>query len=435
MSSCTGFNITSLSLSDTFNTWFERTNEMIGSINAIELLDIQVYQETDNSFRGLKVLPGVANSCFKQLQLIDGPFVGFVTGNSDSNNYGDGTTSNPYKLSLRFSGGESAFSDCSSGDTITGDDYVPVSDTSRNGLFRKAPVKSFVREFVGGNNIQVTFDCNTNKYTITYVELTFNPTFTINSSTIYEPGPDGSAFNNQQMTFTIGKASGSNVSPSVSQITNDQSNRVGGFSTIVINATGNSSRNLTLPNGMYGPSNWFTAGQKITFTASITSANQSDTGIPFTPTNVTRTQSISFGWRFGGLASTSLITDASSLEVAGLTAMQIRDNPSINPWSASNGSSYLYEYPNTTRYFQINVASNNSYLYFVHSSSDLTGSSDRFGWSPTFLTKEGLVVQNGLVEVGGTQLTTNSSRRYRVWRSAQTYNATNPGQPLVFGIS
>lgn len=433
MSSCTGFNIETLVLSDTFNTWFQRTNEVIESINSISLLDINVYQENDNSFRGMRILPGVSDSCFKQIQLIDGPFVGFVTGGSDPSNYGVGTTTSPYKLTLRFSGGESAFSGCSGNDQITGNDYVPVSDTSRNGLFRKAPVSSFLREFRGGNNIQVTFDCNTNAYTIGYIELTFNPTFQVSIDSVYEVGPNGSAVNNQSVNFVIGSASQSNVDPLQSTINTSDANRISGFSPFSISGNGSQSQNLIIPIDMYSSANWFTAGQNITFTASITSSSQSTSGIPFDQINVTRTDVINFGWRFGGLASTSNITNTSNFNLtSGLTQMQVKDSPSSQPWVFSGSQTYIY--PSTPRYFQINIQSNNSYIYFVHSSSDLTGSNDRFGWSPTLLTREGLEVQNGLVELGGNPLIANNNRNYRVWRSAQTYNQTSPGQPLVFGI-
>jgi hypothetical protein len=119
-------NITPLVLSDTFNTWFQRTNEMISSLNSFKIRGLSA----DSSYGGIKITD--AGSCYFEIELASGPFVGFVT-SGDTGIYGTGDATNPYNLTLKFNGNEPTLADAD----LTGNDYFIVSDTSDSSLVKK----------------------------------------------------------------------------------------------------------------------------------------------------------------------------------------------------------------------------------------------------------------------------------------------------------
>ena len=402
-------NITPLVLSDTFNTWFQRTNESISALNSIEIRGISA--DATDGVRGLKFVD--AGSCYFSLALETGPFIGFVTG-VDTGIYGTGDVTNPYKLTLTASG------PTMSAAAVTGDDYALVSDTSDGGLFKLAPVSSFVTNIVGGTNISVVFDGGS--YTISYVEVSFSASFTCSPATGTREIGTGTLLSNGSLVFTIETSASSDVnvaSASVSLADDSPSGRFSSpFTTQNITITeGDGTRtttNLTVPYN----TEWFNlSNTSIQFTASITSDTQTNGGPPTsTPaTNTTISRTYSFGWAFGGFSSTTLY-DASGVS---------SQNESFDEMDDVWGNTF-YTTPTTKRQFTIPVASAaEHYVYFIHSSSQTGGAGDSFGWSPTFYNDTGaFIIAGGATELTTTELggpITVSGKKYRVWRLNNTY--------------
>ena len=398
-------NITPLVLSDTFNTWFERTNESISALNSFEIRGLSA--STTDGVRGLKFVD--AGSCYYSLALETGPFIGFVTGEGvDKGIYGTGDATSPYKLTFVASG------PTMSAEAVTGDDYALVSDTSDGGLFKLAPVNSFITNIVGGNNISVTLTNGT--YTISYVELSFSPTMTIsgittnNSNLSYEI-KEGGLLDNGTITFTI--ENGGDVNHDGGNIVLSSSGRVDGFDTITFTSsdTSKSDTGVTLPYDV----SWFTrTTRSITFTATFTPQSTSG-GVPYSGGNATVPRTIYFGWKFGGCDSTTQYTSASTFATALSGSLTDLLYESSSTWSATGASALIFGDPTVTRFFTISIASNSSYIYFVH-----TDSASGYGWTPTLLQDNGSVVNDGLVDIGTATISGNT---YRVWRSSETYNA------------
>jgi hypothetical protein len=382
---CSGIDITPLVLSDTFNTWFERTNEMIESLNDITILGLEPFAETPSSFRGLKINPGIGNSCFKTIQLMDGPFIGFTSGDGNTGVYGEGTEENPYKLTLRIGGGESAFGGFDSPDTITGDDMVPVSDTSQNGLFRLAPVATFITRIVGGNKISAQFANGV--YTISWVDLNFIPSFSIqgtNNNTALHIGI-GKFKNNAPIQFNIGVSSSSGVGVNTSTITFTQTmGQNNTISPLTISGTGSVTSPATIiPDNLDSFGYSSDKSRNIRFEASITSNDVSFTEIPFEPENIKPTVNINFGWRFIFVTS---------------------PDPNLN-----SNTITLPPNPPTTVHLDVRSRSTNQnnlsvqrpsgaslyYMYFVYSDAGNNNVSD-YSWSPT--------IYNNAIELGSPEL-------------------------------
>ena len=126
-------NITPLVLSDTFNTWFQRTNQMISTLNSFGIRGLSA----GSSYEGIKLTD--TGSCYFEVNLSYGPFVGFVT-TGDSGVYGTGDATNPYNLTLKFNGSEPTLSDAD----LTGNDYFIVSDTSESSLMKKVSASAIL---------------------------------------------------------------------------------------------------------------------------------------------------------------------------------------------------------------------------------------------------------------------------------------------------
>jgi hypothetical protein len=400
-------NITPLVLSDTFNTWFERTNESISALNSFEIRGLSA--STTDGVRGLKFVD--AGSCYYSLALETGPFVGFVTG-EDTGIYGTGDATNPYKLTLVATG------PTMSADSVTGDDYILVSDTSENGLFKLAPVSSFDTNIVGGNNISVIFTDGT--YTISYAEITFTPTFTVNPPETTKEIGVGTLLETATLTFTIGTNVSSDVdvaSASVRLVDDTPLGRFNGaFGTenvTISSGSGSYSKpTITVPHN----TEWFNlSNTSIQFTASITSDTQTNDDPPLNTSalNTTITRTYSFGWAFRGYSSTSLL-DSSGISAQSESFVDL------------GGASTFYTNPTTKRQFTIPVASAaEHYVYFIHSSSQTGGNGDTFGWSPTFYNDTGAFeIAGGATEMTTTALggpITVNGKKYRVWRLINTY--------------
>jgi hypothetical protein len=173
---------------------------------------------------------------------------------------------------------------------------------------------------------------------------------------------------------------------------------------------------------------WFNVNNTtITFTASITSADQTTDSppIPVTPRkNAIKTRTYSFGWRFGGFANATSF-DATEVQnnISFFTEMT-RNNSSV--W----GSLQLFQNPTTLRAFTFPITNEQeNYIYFIHSSSSSGGNQDTFNWSPTFYNDTGAFVIPGFaVELTTGSPITVDGKRYRVWRSVNRYTTTSTFQ-------
>lgn len=407
--------VTPLVLSDTFNTWFERTNEIISELNSISVRGITF--GNSGVHRGLNFTD--VGSCVFRVSLETGPFVGFVTG-VDSSIYGTGDYSSPYKLTLVATGPTISAS------SVTGDDLTLISDTSDGGLFKLAPVTSFITKIQGGNNISVGLSGGI--YTISYVQLSFSPSFSIptisstnNSGVSYEINEtNGSLLDNGTLTFSL--SNGGDVDHDGGTIVLSDGGRVNGYDQLAFISTDTlkSDTGVTIP---YNAPSWFSKNTRsISFQATFNPKATSNPpgSVPYSGGPVTATRTIYFGWRFGGCDSTTLYTDASSFASALSGSLSdLLYNGSVAVWnegSVNNASQYIFGDPTVERFFTVNVTSNSSYLYFVHTSTE---HSSGYGWTPTLLTDNGSVVNNGLVSIGHATINSN---KYEVWRSSNQYN-------------
>ena len=411
-------NITTLLLSDTFNTWFERTNETISALNAFEIKGLSANDGTD--FKGLKLID--QGSCLYNLNLSTGPFVGFYTTSGENGIYGTGDASSPYNLTLIASGPTMDAAD------VTADDQVLVSDTNDDGRFKLAPVTSFITNIVGGNNISIVFANNT--YTISYVELSFSPSFSISgitasSSSVYEITETPELRNNEGITFNLSNGGNNpdDVHFASGTIALTQTSRVDGFDGTLTFLDGDSTTSDSSVSIPYGATSWFNESNTIiSFVGTFVPQSQSEDGTIYSGGNATVTRTIYFGWRFGGCHSTTEYDNADTFSASlsgSLDQMEV-SNTSTKPWDAIYPSSNIYRTPSTERFFDINVLSNQSYIYFVHTDSD---SGDGYGWEPELLQENGSPVNDGLTSIGFTQITLDGrTNKYQVWRSGEKYN-------------
>lgn len=90
-------NITPLVLSDTFNTWFERTNELITGINSFYIRGLSASNRSGTDIEAFVIQED--QDCFYTIDLKTGPFLGFITSSEDGYNsaiHGTGDYVNPY---------------------------------------------------------------------------------------------------------------------------------------------------------------------------------------------------------------------------------------------------------------------------------------------------------------------------------------------------
>lgn len=415
-------NIPPLILSDTFNTWFERTNQTIVALNSIQTRGLSA-----SSYNGLKLTS--LENCYYDLSISTGPFLGFIT-TGPTADYGSGTIDDPYKLTLVATGPTMG------NESLTGDDYAFISDTSDSSKIKLAPVSSFVTRIVGGSNISVSLDSGSNTYTISYVDITFNPTFNsitdgsitlqTSSSSVYEAiANNNSSVLNGILTYTI--SNGGNVNIAAVEVKCLDTNRISGNAFASGSAAGtlNSTQPVIVP---YNIGTWFNVNATtIRFNAGTTSSGIANDGTTVVSPVLTDsdTKTAYFGWRFGGCDSTVSYDTVEGFSESGLTNdlvdMTIAGtNP---PWNAPSPSNLIYNNPTTIRKFRINVATNNSHIYFAHSSSTSAGNNDTYGWSPRLYNDAGTQeITNGLIELGVIQI---GDGYYRIWKSANIYNAGN----------
>lgn len=423
-------NITPLVLSDTFNTWFERTNECIEGLNSFKMRGLSATNVSNTDIEGFAIVN--AGDCYYTLNLRTGPFIGFVTGGAggyDSAIHGTGDYENPYNLTLRFNGTEEILD---KSDVVTGD-YLMVSDTSDSSLLKKTTADAFLTRLQAGSKIVVSQDSN-GVWTISYVPLFFSPTFKHGNSTILtkEIG-----FTHTSATYTISSSDLLDdyaVLPyqSTIYVKSSDASDVGGWTDLTLGGTGSTSGS-----GFQIPSNkvWFsTSKTDIRIEASITSDTTSIGGYPFTPENDILTVTYRFAWRYAGFSTTT------EYDLSGIqnflnnnnTTMQI---PSGLAGNATNG--YLNSTPNTERSL---IFPNQGRLYFLITASDSYSTpSDPYDFSSTYnFTPEfrdplgGAVMEEGWEELGTVTADFDDGivKNYIAYRSV---NAYDPNREIRIG--
>jgi hypothetical protein len=392
-----------LLLSDTFNTWFNRTNSLIEVSNNIVFrgLDLVNINESEPSpIQGLRLTD--VGSCFFHLEFVPGPFIGYITG-GDTGTYGDGSAENPYKATLVFPDDQIFTMD---DEDLTGDDYFIVKDTSD----LETPIKQISSQGVktkvfGGNKIAIS-PTGPNGFTISWVDLNFIPTFSVSSGTSNRFIGIGTYRNNQTETFTIGFSSSSDVGVQSSLITFGATMGSQTFTPISFDGTGEAtSPPLTIP----AADNTFGYGsgksRSIRFDASITSKNISLDGIPFVPETKLLSQTVNFGHRFGGTASPNV-----DLSISNIFPTSSPNSSSINAVQLISNSSTIV---NTV---QTNVTSRNTtandlkinkpsgidtyYFYFIYSDEPQSTNS-KYGWVPS-LFQNAIKQDNAWTDLGWT---------------------------------
>ena len=139
------FNITPLQLSDTFNTWFTRTNTIITTLNDIEIQSLSVYDHPTNNYFGQIIR---SETCALTSEIVTGPFINFINGNTSI--YGAGTSANPRKITLTFPNDSSFLADRQ----LTGNDELIINDGSVAGGI---PVKKIKAKDIVPSTIDVSY--------------------------------------------------------------------------------------------------------------------------------------------------------------------------------------------------------------------------------------------------------------------------------------
>jgi hypothetical protein len=422
-------NIPVLILSDTFNTWFNRTNDIIFEINNLQIRTLSPFKDTsDNLFKGVEIID--LSDCNFSPKLSLGPFLGYYS-EADASLYGSGlSASNPLRATIVFPTAEETEDGATFGLTwggLSNDDRILINDVDDEGVPVKAiPAATFIP--VAGPNIAITRN-EFGNFVIQQVNTTFSPAFNASpsfSGTVYEIG-HRTVRNNQTITFTIGRGSG-NVNPISARITTNDTARIADYTPVTItdypSGTGNStSSSVSFPTD---PDTWFNinldSNRRIRFTASVTSDTQSvgDPVVPFSQTNVSLSRDYAFGWGFYGYSNNNIVD---KLQVSGDFSGRVTfGSPKSNPTILNQ---YTFLPPS---------GGGNFYAYFIHSSGTLGGNSDQFGWSPRFRGANGDVLENAFVEITTTgpiriDRSLGAYTDYRIWRSVEQYSI-----PITFQI-
>lgn len=419
-------NIPALILSDTFNTWFNRTNDVIFEINNLQIRTLSSFRDTiDNRFKGVEILD--LSDCNFAPKLSLGPFLGYVI-STEVSLYGSGQTADdPLRATIVFPPTEDTEDGAIFGLTwggLSNDDRILINDVDDENVPVKAiPASTFIP--VAGANIAITRN-EFGNFIIQQVNTTFSPNFTANPSfATYEIG-HRTLRSSQTITFTVGRGSG-NVNPIAARITTTDASKIDDYSPVAITDYTNGTGNATTPEVSFpvNPHTWFTnsdTGRRIRFTAAVTSDTQSvgDPVVPFAQTSALLNRDYIFGWGFYGYTSTEVLN---KLQISGDFSGRVTfGSPKTNPTTLQQ---YTFNPPSGGGDF---------YAYFIHSSGTVGGSSDQFGWSPRFRGANGDILENAFEEITTTgpiriDLGSNAYRDYRIWRSVERYSI-----PITFQI-
>jgi len=445
------FNITPLVLSDTFNTWFERSNQCIEGLNSFKIRGLSATNNSNTNIKGF-VLENTGG-CYYTIDLRTGPFIGFVTssdGGYDSGIHGTGNYENPYNLTLKFNGTEEVLD---KDEVVTGD-YLIVSDTDDSGLLKKTTADAFLTRLRSGSKITVDQDSD-GVWTISFVPLEFIASFSdrkYNTTTV-----------TTEIGFTHNSGSGWTGAYTYGPTTTTDPFVVLPFSITIGPASIDSSNMSFTPFGGTGGGsifyphetlpviptnrNWFGVGggkkTDLAVSAGITSSSTSFLSpfYPFTPTSVSRTTTYRFAWRYSGFSNLSElnISDIQNLlnDIQNLTTMNLSGSV-VAQGGANKG--FLVSTPSIQRtaFFD-----NPGRLYFLLTAPEnYTGPpvnplvhttfTPSYGFRPIFRDPlGGAIMEEGWEELGivsrnfnvTTPVADNLTKNYIVYRSVNSYDA------------
>lgn len=418
-------NITQLVLSDTFNTWFERSNQCIEALNSFSFRGLSAHYS--DGFRGFKFQD--SGNCYYTVDLKTGPFIGFITsgeGGYSADIHGTGDYVNPYNLTLKFNGTEQ---ELDKSEVVTGD-YLMVSDSSDSGLLKKTTADAFLTRLRAGSKIVVSQDSD-GVWTITYVPLFFEATFkdiVYNSNVI-----------TREIGFTHNSSSGWTGAYSYGPTATTNPEQVLPYSiTIYPRNIDAEKMDFTAFGGTGGgniyyadtptpqipnTTDWFSKTRtELQVIASITSDTQSGASpfYPFTPENITApaaTIRYRFAWRYAGFSTTSVLNLSGVQSYAGSYNMSgggLVSNPLTDRTVTFSNEGRLY--------FLITADGN----YSGPPSPATSNYSSTYSLTPIFKDPlGGAVMEEGWEELG--LITKNFgdgvTKSYIVFRSVNSYDA------------
>lgn len=415
-------NITPLVLSDTFNTWFERTNECIEGLNTLSLRGLSATNTSGTNIEGFVIEED--NNCFYTVNLRTGPFVGFV-GSSDAGYsagiHGTGSYEDPYNLTLKFTGTETELERAQ----VATADYLLVSDTSDDQLFKKAPATAFITNLKQGNNIKITENPNDGSFTIAYNEISYivsNPSVSGTNNWENDNQEIGAAWNGI-LTFSINTSGNSDVliaSAKVSLSDTDISHFIPAFNSggYDLNVGSNGNATITVSGLSINFNSYTISNPSINFKFNTTSATEDIEGNPIEALNspekqATKSYYMSFRTFFfpGNVPSNAQ---------AAVDAIDLNSN------LTNHG---LITQPNN-RFAMTNLThgfSQDARFYFLHT---VRPNGSGVGYTPELYPNNGNIAEdsNGFFALDGTAQ--YGGYTYKVWATANSFG----GSGINFGV-
>ena len=399
-------NITPLVLSDTFNTWFERTNECIEGLNTLSLRGLSATNTSGTDIEGFVIQED--NNCFYTVNLRTGPFVGFVgasDGGYSAGIHGTGSYEDPYNLTLKFTGTETELERAQ----VATADYLLVSDTSDNQLFKKTPATAFITNLKQGNNIKITEDPNDGSFTIGYNESSFAITTSVNND-LTSKLEVGKTFNTNVL-FTA-EATPQSTAGLTSCTVRAPTNKVSNFGTksLTVDNSGEASGtfNVNIPS-----QDWYSVNDtSVVFTFGGTSDSVDKNGNPIEPLYDEESRTKVYGLQFvlfaGNYENTNQIQSAFGNFYTGVSGV----------------ASDLITTPKTRRSYTWTFSGGgNQFYWFAHTEKS---SSTNYGFNPNFYPDNGSIVESNFDSFG---FITYDGRTYEIFRSPSAYPSGG-----VFGV-
>jgi len=393
--------ITPLLLSDTFNTWFEKTNLMISTMNTMNVHGITAMENS-----GFKIEATGGSGCTYNLSLELGPFLGFVTGGNiyDSGVYGTGDAENPYLLTMKFRGTERELDYTS---VATGD-YVLVSDTDDEGEFKKVQANAFLTRLQAGANI-IVVDNGDGSFTIGYNESSFAITTSVNNN-LTSNLEVGKTFN-MNVLFTAA-ATTQSTAGLTSCTVRAPANKVSGFGTksLTVNnsGVGSGTFNVNIPS-----EDWYSVNDtSVVFTFGGTSDSVDKNENPIEPLYDEESRTKVYGLQFvlfaGNYENPSQIQSAFDNFYTGVSGV----------------ASDLITTPKTRRSYTWTFSGGGSQFYwFAHTEKS---PSTNYGFNPKFYPDNGSIAESNFDSFG---FITYDGRTYEIFRSPSAYPSDG-----VFGV-
>ena len=409
--------ITPLLLSDTFNTWFERTNLMISTMNTMNVHGITAMENS-----GFKIEATGGSGCTYNLSLELGPFLGFVTGGNiyDSGVYGTGDAENPYLLTMKFRGTERELDYTS---VATGD-YVLVSDTDDEGEFKKVQANAFLTRLQAGANIVIENNGD-GSFTIGYNEVSYivdNPVVNGNNGWNNNNQEIGTNWSGE-LTFSIDTNDSSDVLIASANVSLDSTDR-----TQFIPAFNSGGYNLNVDNNGYATvavsglsinfNSYTINNPSINFRFNTTSATVDTSGNPIQALNSPEKQATKSYY----MSFRTFFLPGSVPSNAQAAVNDIVPNSTLTDHGLITQPNNRFALTNLTHGF-----SEDARFYFLHT---VRPNGDGVGYTPELYPDNGNIAEdsNGFFALSGTAQ--YGGYTYKVWTTANSFG----GSGINFGV-